>query len=324
MTTDKRQNDDVFIFDIQSLFLPRSNLPRQQDVEQFVAAFPMSKSAGTIFRCITCAFALALAGSTSAANASQESGLYAGWLKMYDLRFDDAHLAFGAWKQSHPNDSLGPASNAAAYLFSELARLGSLESELFVDDSRFQNRAKLRPDLAIKARFIQEIAQADLLADAALQKSGLDSNALFVKSMTLGLRADNAGLIEKQSFAALSFTKQSRVYADRLILAKPDAADAYLGPGLENYLLSLKPAPLRVLLRVTGSNVDREKGVQEIRETALHGHYLEPFAKLLLAVAALRDNNPARAREFLGELHRRFPNNELYTREMDRIDKGGH
>jgi hypothetical protein len=24
----------------------------------------------------------------------------------------------------------------------------------------------------------------------------------------------------------------------------------------------------------------------------------------------------------LGELHRRFPDNKLYTREMDRIDKG--
>ena len=88
--------------------------------------------------------------------------------------------------------------------------------------------------------------------------------------------------------------------------------------------LSLKPAPLRVLLRVTGSNVDRERGLEEIRETALHGHYLEPFAKLLLAVAALRDNNPVRARELLGELHRRFPDNELYTREMDRIDKKAH
>jgi hypothetical protein len=284
----------------------------------------MRKSARFILLFVPCAFVPAVASSSWAANAPQESELYAGWLKMYDLKFDEAHSAFGAWKQSHPDDSLGPASNAAAYLFSELARLGALESELFVDDSRFKDRAKLRPDPAKKALFVQEIAQADRLAAAALQRSGVDSNALFVKSMTLGLRADNAGLIEKQSFAALSYTKESRVYAERLILAKPDAADAYLGPGLENYLLSLKPAPLRVLLRVTGSNVDRERGVQEIRETALHGHYLEPFAKLLLAVAALRDNNPVRARELLGELHRRFPDNELYTREMDRIDKGAH
>jgi len=273
---------------------------------------------------VPCAFALALAGSSSAANAPEDSELYAGWLKMYDLRFDEAHRVFGAWKQSHPDDSLGPASNAAAYLFEELARLGALESELFVDDSRFKDRAKLRPDPARKALFVQEINQADRLADAALLRSGADFNALFVKSMTLGLRADNAGLIEKQSLAALSYTKESRVYAERLLKAKPEAADAYLGPGLENYLLSLKPAPLRVLLRVTGSNVDREKGLQEIRETALHGHYLEPFAKMLLAVAALRDNNPVRARELLGELHSRFPDNELYTREMDRIDKRKH
>ncbi len=265
-----------------------------------------------------------IAGPAPSASAVPDKGLYAGWLQMYDLKFDEAHRSFAVWKQSYPDDALGPASNAAAYLFSELARLGALESELFVDDSRFKGRAKLRPDPAKKALFVQEIAQADRLADAALQRSGVDSNALFVKSMTLGLRADNAGLIEKQSFSALSYTKESRVYAEKLILAKPDAADAYLGPGLENYLLSLKPAPLRVLLRVTGSNVDRERGVQEIRETALHGHYLEPFAKLLLAVAALRDNNPVRARELLGELHRRFPDNELYTREMDRIDKGAH
>ena len=284
----------------------------------------MCKSARFFPLFVPCAFVLAFAGSLAAASAPQESDLYAGWLKMYDLRFDEAHLIFGAWKQSHPYDSLGPASNAAAYLFSELARLGALESELFVDDSRFKDRAKLRPDPARKALFVQEIAQADRLADAELQRSGVDANALFVKSMTLGLRADNAGLIEKQYLAALSYTKESRVYAERLILAKPDAADAYLGPGLENYLLSLKPAPLRVLLRLTGSNVDRERGVQEIRQKALHGHYLEPFAKLLLAVAALRDNNPGRAREILGELHRRFPNNGLYTREMDRIDKGGH
>ena len=127
---------------------------------------------------------------------------------MYDLKFDEAHLAFAAWKRSHSDDALGPASNAAAYLFSELARLGALESEFFVDDSRFQDRAKLRPDPARKALFLQEIAQADRLADAALQRSSADSNALFVKSLTLGLRADNAGLIEKQSFAALSYTKE--------------------------------------------------------------------------------------------------------------------
>jgi hypothetical protein len=254
----------------------------------------------------------------------QATELYGGWLKMYDLRFDDAHQSFAAWKHEHPEDSLGPASNAAAYLFSELARLGALESELFVDDSRFKNRPKLTPDKSKGAMFVQEIAEAEHLADASLRKSAVDPNALFVKSLTLGLRADYAGLVEKRSLAALDYTKQGRTFADKLLAADPQAFDAYLGPGLENYLLSLKPAPLRVLLRMTGSNVDREKGIAEIRQTAQYGYYLEPFAKLLLAVAAMRDNNPGGARQLLEELHRRFPDNELYFREMNRIEPVRH
>jgi hypothetical protein len=281
----------------------------------------------TQFSAFVARFALAgiaLAGSAIGATIPSEDAhavndLYAGWLRMYDLKFDDAHRIFDSWKQSHPADSLGPASNAAAYLFSELARLGALESELFVDDTRFTQRARLRPDPGVKAAFSREIEQSDRLADDALQKSGGDTNALFAKSLTFGLRADNAGLVEKQSLTALGLTKAGRVYADRLIAADPKAFDAYLGPGVENYLLSLKPAPLRVLLRMTGSNVDREKGVEELRQTAYHGYYLEPFAKLLLAVAALRDKNPAGAKDILAELHRRFPDNELYTRELNRI-----
>jgi hypothetical protein len=39
----------------------------------------------------------------------------------------------------------------------------------------------------------------------------------------------------------------------------------------------------------------------------------------LLAVAALRDHNPASARELLSGLHNRFPDNQLYVRELSRL-----
>jgi hypothetical protein len=246
--------------------------------------------------------------------------LYSGWLNMYDLRFDEAHQIFGEWKQAHAADALGPASDAAAYLFSELARLGVLESELFVQDSRYQSRAKLLPDPQMKANFNREIERADHLADAALQAAPADTNALFAKSLTFGLRADFASLIEKQDLAALRYTKQGRPFADRLTAADPKAYDAYLGLGVENYLLSLKAAPVRALLWLTGSQVDRDKGLEQLRLTAQHGHYLEPFAKLLLAVAALRDSNRALARDLLSGLHNRFPNNPLYLRELNRLN----
>jgi hypothetical protein len=270
---------------------------------------------------ICCAAASSLSAAESVLTRSEE--LYAGWLQMYDLKFDEAHQTFGQWSQSHPADSLGPASDAAAYLFSELARLGALESELFVDDARFAERKQLLPDAQVKEHFIQQINRADELANATLQKSAADADALFVKSLTCGLRANYAALIEKQNLAALSYTKQGRPFADKLLSVDPNAFDAYLGPGIENYLLSLKSAPIRFFLRLTGSKVDREKGLEQLQKTALHGFYFEPFAKLLLAVAALRDNNREHARELLAGLHGRFPENKLYEIELERLKSGG-
>jgi len=259
-------------------------------------------------------------GSVVAGESNLKSeGVYSAWLQMYDLKFEEAHQTLKHWQEAHPDDCLGPASDAAAYLFSELARLGVLESELFVNDNQFKNRKTLTPDAQVKVFFLERIDQADRLADSALEKSSADARALFVKTLTHGLRADYVALINGQGFRALSYTKSGRVYANKLLALDPEAFDAYLGPGVENYLLSLKPVALRFLLRLTGSEVDREKGLEELEKTALHGYYLEPFAKLLLGVAALRDNHPEKARAILTELHNRFPDNQLYSLELNRL-----
>jgi hypothetical protein len=263
---------------------------------------------------------IASIGSTVAGDSDLKSEpVYSAWLQMYDLKFDEAHQALKRWKEAHPNDCLGPASDAGAYLFSELARLGVLESELFVNDNQFKNRKTYDPDVQVKNSFMERIAEADRLADSALEKSSIDERALFVKTLTHGLQADYVALIDGKGLRALSYTKSGRVYAEKLMTVDPAAFDAYLGPGVENYLLSLKPVAWRVLLRLTGSRVDREKGLQELKKTARGGYYLEPFAKLLLAVAALRDNHPAKARKILTELHERFPDNQLYTLELNRL-----
>jgi len=265
-------------------------------------------------------FALVVPFAFAANPAAPSEDLYHGWLKMYDLRFDEAHQIFAQWKQSHPADSFGPASDAAAYLFSELARLGVLESELFTDNDRFLSRGKIQADPQAKSRFEQELASTDRLADASLLVNASDANALFSKSMSYGLRADAASLIERKDLTALKYIKEGRAFEDKVLMVDPKKYDAYLGSGVENYLLSLKAAPLRLFLRLTGSQTDRDEGVKRVSLTAQYGHYLEPFAKLLLAVAALRDNNRVRAKDLLAELHNRFPDNQLYIRELSRLN----
>src|SRR5260370_25208969 len=89
-------------------------------------------------------------GSTVAGESNLKSeAVYSAWLQMYDLKFEEAHRALERWQKEHPDDCLGPASDAAAYLFSELARLGVLESQLFVNDNHFKNRKTFNPDAQV-------------------------------------------------------------------------------------------------------------------------------------------------------------------------------
>ncbi len=58
---------------------------------------------------------------------------------MYNLQFDEAHRAIHEWEQTHLTSPLGPAADAAAYLFAEFERLHILQSEFFAEDSNFLN-----------------------------------------------------------------------------------------------------------------------------------------------------------------------------------------
>ena len=84
-------------------------------------------------------------------------------------------------------------------------------------------------------------------------------------------------------------------------------------------MLSLKPLPVRWLLRLGGARTDKTEGIRKLRLTAEKGHYLLPYARLLLAVAALRDQNTAQARQILEELAYEFPHNQLYRSELARL-----
>jgi len=53
--------------------------------------------------------------------------------------------------------------------------------------------------------------------------------------------------------------------------------------------------------------------------TAEKGHYLAPYARVLLALAALRDHDPTQAKQLLAGLAQQFPENSLYKEELARI-----
>jgi hypothetical protein len=265
---------------------------------------------------------LAGAAASAAPNVSEPTlnpVIDRGFRQMYNLEFDEAHRTFAQWESEHPSDPIGPVSNAAAYLFAEFDRLNILHSEFFVDSSMFHRRPKVTADPAVRQAFDQELDKSAKLSDKILEASPDDADALFVRILTLGLRADFEALIERRDFDAMRVIKDSRATAEKLLMLQPNYFDAYLAIGVENYLFSLKPAPVRWILQAGGGETDRDKGVQNLRMTAEKGRYLSPYARLLLAVAALRSKDIPKARDLLGALAREFPHNRLYAQELAQL-----
>jgi len=72
-----------------------------------------------------------------------------------------------------------------------------------------------------------------------------------------------------------------------------------------------------------GPPADKQGGIKDLQTTAEHGHYLAPFARILLAIAYVREKDKPRAIELLSKLQQHFPSNTLFSREIERL-RGYH
>ena len=141
-------------------------------------------------------------------------------------------------------------------------------------------------------------------------------------TLSSGLQADYAALIEKRNLASLHFTKEASASAQQLLAVCHDCYDALLATGFSKYIIGSMAAPVRWILRMGGLPADKEGGIADLQTTAAHGHYLAPFARILLSIAYVREKNKPAAIELLSALRTEFPGNTLFPREIARLQSG--
>ncbi len=253
-------------------------------------------------------------------STGRDTGLDAGYRSLYNLDFPQAQQQFSSWEREHSDNPMGPVSEAAGLLFSEFQRLGVLESQFYEDDAAFKARAKLSPDRQVKARFDAALTRAEDMAHARMASNSKDRDALFALTLSDGLKSDYAALIEKRNLESLHYTKEATRLATQVLAVDPQCYDAHLAIGVSNYIIGSMAAPVRWLVRLGGINADKQTGIKELQLTAERGHYLAPFARLLLAIAYVREKDKPKARELLAGLEDEFPRNPLFAREIARLD----
>jgi hypothetical protein len=158
----------------------------------------------------------------------------AGFRLLYELKPEEARAQFAVWQASHPEDPLGLAAEAASYLFEVCFRQGVLSSQYFLDDKRFLGKIAIKPVPEMRAAFFIADLRAQGLARLRLETDPDDVNALFAMTVSLGMQADYAGLIEKHQLESLGMIREADKFAKKLLAVAPDAADAYLNLGAAN------------------------------------------------------------------------------------------
>ena len=258
------------------------------------------------------------ASETGAAGAIQNiPEIEAAFRQMYELKFTEARARIDAWQKDHSDNAFGHAARAAAYLFEEFYQQGVFTSAFFLNDKKFLDGIDGRPDEQRRRGFLDSVHRAQELAGGRLAADAGDAEALFVLTISSGMLADYTSLIEKRHLAALKFVREAEDYSKRLLARQPGMQDAYVALGSANYIIGSLPGYKQFFLRIGGIRGDRARGMAQLEEAVRGGHYLQPFAKIMLALVSLREKQPNRARLLLEELAGEFPTNPVFRKELD-------
>jgi hypothetical protein len=241
--------------------------------------------------------------------------LSAGFDLLYQQRFAEARKAFASWESRNPEEPFGEVAVAASYLFEELYLQGVLTSNFFLDQKKFLHGIDGKPDSERMRHFREALAQAQQLARDRQKTSPNDGEALFALTLAAGMESDALSILEKKHLEGLKRMKEANKYAKELLAQHPDATDAYIAPGIANYVIGSQSDGTRFALWIGGIHGDKKLGMEQVARTVENGRYLRPFAKIILALAARREKQDALAQRLFRELSEQYPDNELFASE---------
>jgi hypothetical protein len=241
--------------------------------------------------------------------------LSSGFRQLYIQKFPEGRMAFEAWAAEHPDEPFAQVAIAASYLFEEFYRQGVLSSDFFLNEKKFLHGIDGEPDPARMEGFERAIQRARELASERLSKDSRDGEALYALTLAAGMESDADMILRKHNLDALRRLKEANAHAKALLAARPDTKDAYLALGSANYIVGSLSVGFRTMLWFGGIHGDKKLGMQQLAEAADGGRYLEPLAKIMLALAARREKQKPLAQKLLRELTEEFPESPLYPAE---------
>ena len=243
-----------------------------------------------------------------------------GFSDLYKLDFQAARAQFRDYQKEQPSDPVGKTAEAASFLYEEFNQKGVFTSSFFLNDETFLGGVPGDPAGNHNTLFLQANAAARQAARVRLKSDPHDRQALLALTMADGMESNYDEIIEKKQLTALSLMRQAEDEAKALLAIDPSAKDAYVALGTSNYVIGSLPSYKKMFLWFGGIHGDKFLGMDQLQAAAEQGHYLKPFAMIVLALAAERERQHDRARALLVELSKQFPENPLFAKELKLLE----
>ena len=193
--------------------------------------------------------------------------LSAGFDLLYQQRFAEAREGFANWEARNPDQPFGEVAVAASYLFEELSRQGVLTSDFFLNEKKFLHGIDGRPDPERMSHFRDAVARARELAAERQKTNPKDGEALLALTLAAGMESDAESILLKKHLDGLKRMKKANGYAKQLLKEHPDATDAYIAPGIANYVIGSQSGGTKIALWFGGIHGDKKLGMEQVART---------------------------------------------------------
>lgn len=245
-------------------------------------------------------FLLLLPLKVNSQTSDLDSLIYSGIKDIYNINFENAETKFRRIIADHPH-------HPAGRFF--LAMIDWWRVMLDPDSEEYDDI------------FFQKIEDVIFQCDEILKKDPTNVDALFFKGGAIGFRGRLRAYRESWLKAA-DDGREALPIVERAANLDPDNLDVQLGFGIYNYYAEVIPNeyPLLKPLMLFFPKGDKQKGIQQLNNTAMHGKFAKYEARyFLLTLYYSYENDPYKADEYADLLINDFPNNPTFQRWKGRI-----
>src|SRR5229473_768767 len=184
--------------------------------------------------------------------------LSAGFDLLYQQKFVEAREGLANWESRNPEQPFGEVDFAASYLLERLSRQGVLTRDFFLNEKKFLRGIDGSPDAERMSHFRDAVARACKLAGERQKTNPKDGEALLALTLAAGMESDAEAILQKKHLAGLKRMKKANGYAKQLLAQHPDITDAYIAPGISNYIIGSQGAGSRFALWFGGIHGDKK------------------------------------------------------------------